>query len=119
MSQSVSISFGLVFLATLLMGSILYTTYASSAELVSDAREAKADRKEIKDHSQIKFDSAVLSTDSSEIYIYLENTGQKVIQDLSQMDVLSNCTLAVPDTSFTNDTWIPHKDLNSEVATSA
>lgn len=118
MSQSVSISFGLFFLSTLLITSIIYTTMNSSQELLNNAEEAENDRWEKRLHTKIELLSAQLSNDSQQISLYVKNTGDIQIIDLPFMDLFSNCTLDVPSTPYVNETWIPFRDLSPSVSTS-
>ncbi len=111
MSQSVSISFGLFFLASLLIGSMFYTTISSRSQLIYDAEDKENERNEVQYHSSIDIISASLSNDSKQIHIYVRNTGDRSITDLDMIDIFSNCTTAVPLTPFVNDTWIPYVNL--------
>lgn len=118
MSQSVSISFGLLFLSTLLITSILYSTVASSDELISNAKQKENERWEEKLHTKITLESAHLSNNSQQISLYVKNEGDVSIYDLNRLDLFSNCTLAVPSSPFINDTWIPYRDFSSEILNS-
>ena len=87
MSQSVSISYGLIFLSTLLISSILLSTVIQRNNLLQEAQEKEDERRLSRLHTDIEIQSVELGVNTSQIHIYLINTGEEMLYQLEKMDV--------------------------------
>ncbi|UYP44415.1 hypothetical protein NEF87_000700 [Candidatus Lokiarchaeum ossiferum] len=115
MGQSVSISFGMLFLCTLLVGSMLYSAFQSSNELITEAQENNYDREFSRIHTSIQLINASRDPSEMAINLVIENIGTEIIYQLDSMDVFTNVTQVLDCGPYVYDRWIPSSNLGAAI----
>ena len=115
MGQSVSISFGLLFLCTILVGSMLYSAYQGSNELITEAQEQNYDREFARIHTNVELVNASRDPSGEQIHLVLENVGTEMIFQMNVLDVFTNATQNLDCGPYVYDRWIPSSSLGASI----
>ena len=115
MGQEAAISFGIMFLCTLLIGAVLYSVSWSTYENIERAEEEEEERDFLQKHTEISLVNASLDPSQTAIHITLQNVGSESIYDITEMDVFTNATLSQNCGVYVNETWVPSSSLGAAI----
>ena len=115
MGQETAISFGLLTISGIIIGSILFSVIMSNQELTASVQDAAAERAFIRSHTSVALSNVSLDSTQLELSILVENTGTETIYDLSKLDILTNASNGIDCGSYATAYWIPPAALGTPI----
>ncbi|MCP4761135.1 MAG: hypothetical protein GY870_05090 [archaeon] len=117
MGSGQAISFGILFIAFLVISSSLINVYNYSESLIETAEDEKNERTNDRLKTTLRINSYSLASNNLSFSILINNTGTIPWKSPNKFDVLSNITLLDNSWNYTYDSWIPYRDLNASIPT--
>lgn len=115
MGQSDSISFGIILLTLILVSSLLFSIYQSTAENLENAEDERDQRMFSYLHTDIEIENVTMDPSQNQIHLLIKNSGSETIYDIIYMDILTNATKEGDCGAYVEDLWIPSSALGTNI----